>query len=87
MISFRFVWLLYCNGGVALAKMLHTILSQRLKVTAVLVICCKMDMHKAVEVSSREQADLDVQGGAPYSLELSHTEGCFITTFTALGFS
>lgn len=58
MISFRFVWLLYCNGGVALAKMLHTILSQRLKVTAVLVICCKMDMHKAVEVSSKVESKL-----------------------------
>lgn len=53
MIFFRFLWLLYCNGGVVLAKMLHTILSQRLKVTAVLVIRCKMDMHKAVEVSEK----------------------------------
>lgn len=58
MISFRFVWLLYCNGGMALAKMLHTVLSQRLKVTAVLVIRCKMDMHKAVEVSRKVESRL-----------------------------
>lgn len=58
MIFFRFVWLLYCNGGVALTKMLHTILSQRLKVTAMLVIRCKMDMHKAVEVSRKVQSRL-----------------------------
>lgn len=41
-----------------LAKMLHTILSQRLKVTAVLVIRCKMDMHKAVEVSRKVESRL-----------------------------
>lgn len=58
MISFRFVWLLYCNGGMALAKMLHTVLSQRLKVTAVLAIRCKMDMHKAVEVSRKVESRL-----------------------------
>lgn len=49
---------LYCNGGVALAKMLHTLLSQRLKVTAMLVICCKMNMHKAVEVSGKVESKL-----------------------------
>lgn len=58
MIFFRFLWLLYCNGGVVLAKMLRTILSQRLKVTAVLVIRCKMDMHKAVEVSRKVESRL-----------------------------
>lgn len=36
---------LYFNGGVALAKMLDALLGQRLKVTAVLVVCCKMDVH------------------------------------------
>lgn len=35
----------YYNGGVALAKMLHAVLSQRFKGTAVLVICCKMYKH------------------------------------------
>lgn len=49
---------MYCNGGVALAKMLHTLLSQRLKVTAMLVICCKMNMHKAVEVSGKVENKL-----------------------------
>lgn len=38
--------------------MIHAILSQRLKVTAVLDISCKMDMHKAVEVSRTVKSKL-----------------------------
>lgn len=36
---------LYCNGGIALANILGAVLNQRFKVTAVLVICCKMYKH------------------------------------------